>query len=343
MSKHILQRLVQAVPTLFGVTLLAFMLMQATPGDPITNIMFNPSATPEATEQLRRQLGLDQPPLAQYVFWLVGNDWVLIDADGDGSGDFYGTRQGFLRGDLGQSIQSRRPVAEMLIERVPATLQLTLSAAIVGYLVGILIGVLAAINHRGLFDQLARVISVVGNAVPNFWLGLLMIMFFSVQLNLLPMSGMQDITRSSDTFDLADRLRHMVMPVFVLSLGTIAAISRYTRTQFLEVLSEDYVRTARAKGLRTRRVYLMHATRNALIPIATLIGPTIGFLLSGAVIVEQIFSWPGLGRMAINAVSARDYPVVMGTVVIGAVLYIIGNLASDLFYTWIDPRVRLDV
>jgi peptide/nickel transport system permease protein len=337
-----MRRLFQAIPTLFGVTLVAFLLMQATPGDPIALITFNPDATPESTAKLRRQLGLDKPAITQYVYWLLGNDWVHIDVDGDGEGDIYGTRKGFLRGDLGQSIQNKRPVTEMLIERVSATLQLTLSAAVVGYIVGIVLGVLAAINHRGIFDQLTRVISVVGNAVPSFWLGLLLIMLFSVQLGLLPMSGMQDVTRSSDNFDLADRVKHMIMPIFVLSLGTIAGISRYTRTQVLEVLSEDYVRTARSKGLQNRQIYIRHVTRNALMPVATLIGPTLGFLLSGAVIIEQVFSWPGLGRLAVNAVNQRDYPLVMGTVVVGAVLFIFGNLTSDVFYSWIDPRVRFD-
>lgn len=342
MTRHLVRRLIQAIPTLFGVTIVTFLLMQATPGDPISLIMFNPTATPEATEQLRRQLGLDQPAFVQYVYWLIGNDWVHIDVDGDGEGDFYGTRQGFLRGDLGQSIQHKRPVTEMLIERMSATLQLTLSAAIVGYLVGIAIGILAAINRGGIIDQLVRIISVFGNAVPSFWLGLLLIMLFSVQLGMLPMSGMQDVTRISDSFDFMDRVRHLIMPMFVLSLGTIASISRYTRTQVLEVLSQDYVRTARSKGLTNRHIYIGHVTRNALMPIATLIGPTLGFLLSGAVIIEQVFSWPGLGRLAVNAVSQRDYPLVMGTVVLGAMLYILGNLISDVIYSFIDPRVRFD-
>ena len=342
MTKHLIRRIIQAIPTLFGVTIVAFLLMQATPGDPIALIMFNPDATPEATEKLRRQLGLDQPPLTQYLYWLIGNDWVQIDVDADGEGDFYGTRQGFLRGDLGQSIQHRRPVTEMLIERIPATLQLTVSAAIVGYLLGIFIGILAAINHRGFFDQVARVISVIGNAVPSFWLGLLMIMLFSVQLGVLPMSGMQDVARGGDTPELWDRVRHLIMPMTVLSLATIASISRFTRTQVLETLSEDYVRTARSKGLKERRIYITHVTRNALMPVATLIGPTLGFLLGGAVIIEQVFSWPGLGRLAVNAVSARDYPVVMGTVVMGAILYILGNLTSDVLYAWLDPRIRFE-
>jgi len=342
MTKHVVRRLLQAIPTIFGVTVISFLLMMATPGDPITMITFNPESTPESTATLRRQLGLDQPALVQYIYWFVGNDWVQIDVDGDGEGDIYGTRKGFLRGDLGQSIQQRRPVSEMIIERVPATLQLTATAVVIGYVVGAVIGILAAINHRGLFDQFARVLSVIGNAIPGFWLALILIIFFSVQLKWLPMSGMRDMSRAEGGFDFVDRVKHMVMPVFVLSLGIIAGISRYTRTQVLEVLGQDYVRTARSKGLSDRRVYVQHVARNALIPIATLLGPTLGTLLSGAVIIEQVFSWPGMGRLAVNAVTQRDYPVVMGSVLMGAVLYLLGNLLTDIFYVWLDPRIRFD-
>jgi peptide/nickel transport system permease protein len=342
MTKHLVRRLVQAIPTIMGVTVISFMLMMATPGDPITMITFNPESTAESTATLRRQLGLDQPGVVQYVYWLIGNDWVHIDVDGDGEGDIYGTRQGFLRGDLGKSIQQKRPVSEMIIERIPATLQLTVSAVFIGYVVGAAIGILAAINHRGWFDQIARVLSVVGNAIPAFWLALILIIIFSVKLKLLPMAGMRDVSQTEDGFDFVDRVKHMIMPVFVLSLGIIAAISRYTRTQVLEVLGQDYVRTARSKGLSDRRVYIHHVARNALIPIATLLGPTLGTLLSGAVIIEQVFSWPGMGRLAVNAVTQRDYPLVMGSVVIGAVLYLLGNLMTDIFYTWLDPRIRFD-
>lgn len=339
MSAYLARRLIQAIPTLFGITLISFLIMLAAPGDPITLITFKPSSSPQAANMLRRQLGLDQPPLTQYVYWLIGNDWVQIDVDGDGKGDLYGTRRGFLRGDLGYSIQQKRPVLDMIVERIPATLQLTFTALFIGYAVGIPVGVFSAVNHRGWFDQFARVLSVVGSAIPGFWLGLLLIIVFSVNLKWLPMMGMSDVNATG--FDLFQTLRYMIMPVSVLSLGSLAVISRFTRTEMLEVLSQDYIRTAYAKGLSNRGVWWRHAVRNALIPAATLIGPALGSLLGGAVIIEQVFGWPGLGRLVVNAVFQRDYPVVMAAVVIGAVLFILGVLLSDALYSWLDPRIRL--
>lgn len=341
MSNFIRRRLLQSVPTFFGITFIAFIMMVSAPGDPIALITFNPQAgDTSSAERLRRQLGLDQPPIAQYVYWLVGNDWTQVDANGDGTLDSFGTRRGLLRGDLGDSIKHRRSVTELFLERVPATLQLTISALVLGYGFGILLGVLAAVNHGNIIDQSIRIISVIGNAVPQFWLGLLMISFFSIQLDWLPMSGMRSIG-SRDSFDFAEMLRHMIMPVFVLSLNTIAFVSRFTRTELLEVLEADYIRTARAKGLQQRLVWWRHAIRNALVPVATFIGPALGTLLSGAVIIEQVFSWPGLGQLTVNAVFQRDYPLVMGSIVVASVMFIIGVLISDLLYALLDPRIRL--
>jgi peptide/nickel transport system permease protein len=303
--------------------------------------MFNPSATPEAAQILRRQLGLDQPPLMQYVYWLVGNDWMKVDLNGDGTPDSYGTRHGFVRGDLGQSLQQKQPVLGIIAERIPATLQLSLAALLIGYLLGIAIGVFSAVYHRGWFDQFARVLAVIGNAVPGFWLALMMIILFSVNLHWLPMGGMRDVT-GGDSSSLLESVRYMVMPVTVLSLGTMAVVSRYMRMEVLEVLGQDYVRTAYSKGLSRRRVLWGHTLRNAFIPVATLLGPALGSLLSGAVIIEQVFGWPGMGRLVVNAVFQRDYPLVMGSVVMGAVLFIIGLLISDLLYTLLDPRIRLN-
>jgi peptide/nickel transport system permease protein len=342
MRKYIIRRLLQSIPTFFGITMISFLLMLAAPGDPVTLITFNPTSTPEGAARLRRQLGLDQPPLMQYLYWLIGNDWVQIDVDGDGEGDVYGTRQGFLRGDLGQSLQHRRGVMELLGERIPATLQLTFSALVFGYLVGITLGILAAVYNRSWFDQSSRVLSVVGNAVPSFWLGLIMIIVFSVNLGLLPMGGIRDITRTTSDTTLGESLRYMLMPVLVLSLGIIATVSRFMRAEVLEVMGQDYIMTARAKGLRNRRVVISHALRNAMIPIAALIGPGLGSLLGGAVIIEQVFSWPGMGRLVVNGVFQRDYPLLMGSVVIGSILYILGVLFSDILYAWIDPRIRLE-
>ncbi len=340
MGKYIIRRLIQSIPTLFGITIISFLLMLAAPGDPVTLITFNPTSTPEATERLRRQLGLDQPPLVQYVFWLIGNDWTQIDVDGDGTGDIYGTRQGFLRGDLGQSLQHKRSVTDLIAERVPATLQLMLTALIVGYLAGIVLGILSAVYNRQWFDQFTRVLSVFGNAIPAFWLALLLIIIFSVNLKVLPMGGMRDVTRPEVGFDIAERIRYMIMPVFVLALGIIATVSRYVRAEVIEVMGQDYIRTAYSKGLPQSKVIVVHALRNALIPVAAMLGPALGSLLGGAVIIEQVFAWPGMGRLVINGVFQRDYPLIMGAVVIGAVFYILGVLLSDILYAWIDPRIR---
>ncbi|MCA0455337.1 MAG: ABC transporter permease [Chloroflexi bacterium] len=341
MNTFIVRRLLQAIPTLFGISLLSFMLMLATPGDPITTITFNPNSNPETTMILRRQLGLDQPPLVQYLYWLIGNDWRKIDIDGDGEGDVMGTRQGVLRGDFGQSIGLKRPVLSIIVERIPATLLLAIPAVLMGYLVGMIIGLLAAIWHNSWFDQLSRVLSVFGSAVPAFWLGLILIIVFSVNLGWLPMGGMRDITKPDVGFNVAESLPYMVMPVLVLALGIIAVVSRYTRIQVLEVLGQDYVRTAYSKGLSNFYVNVYHVARNALIPIITLLGGAIGALLGGAVIIEQVFSWPGLGRLVIEAVSQRDYPLIMGSVVISGFMYIVGLLFSDILYGLIDPRIRL--
>lgn len=339
MGRFIIRRLIQAIPTLFGITLFSYLLMLAAPGDPITMITFNPKSDPESTERLRRQLGMDQPPVVQYIYWLIGNDWVHIDVDGDGEGDVYGTRKGILRGDLGTSIQYKQPVWDVIMSRVGMTLRLTLTSLIIGYVVGIPIGVYSAVRKGSLFDQAARVLSVVGNAVPAFWLALLMIMFLAVQLRLLPTGGTR--TLGADPNDLWDQAKYMIMPVIVLALGPIAGLSRFMRTETLEVLGQDYIRTARAKGLTDQRVWWRHAVRNALIPVATFLGPAIGGLIGGAVITEQIFSWPGMGRLIINAVFQRDYPLIMGDVFIGAVLFVLGLLLSDILYAWVDPRIRL--
>ncbi len=341
LGKYILRRLLQAIPTFFGITLISFILILSAPGDPITLITFRPNMDPATTIALRRQLGLDQPVMLQYVYWLIGNDWSQIDLDGDGVGDSYGVRRGLLRGDLGVSLQLKQPVINLIAERIPATLQLTLSALIVGYIIGIPLGVFSAIHHRGWFDQFGRIVSVIGNAVPSFWLGLILIIVFSVNLKWLPIGGMTDFTRSDSSFNLWDSLSHMLMPVTVLSLSTIAVISRFMRNQTLEVLGQDYVRTANAKGLSSQAVLWKHVVRNALMPVATLLGPELGTLLGGAVIIEQVFSWPGMGKLVITGVFQRDYPLIMGSVVIGALLFIIGVLFSDILYGFLDPRVKL--
>lgn len=341
MTRYFFRRVLQGVPTFFGVTIISFLLMISAPGDPIQLITFNPENDPKTTEDLRRKLGLDQPPLVQYLYWLIGNDWAQIDLDGDGTGDVSGERYGLLRGDMGQSIRFKQPVAQVMVERIPATLQLTLSALIMGYIIGILFGVLSAAYQGTWVDQFVRLISVIGNAVPAFWLGLIFIIIFSVNLGWLPMSGSRNVGGGGAGGPL-DTVRYMVMPVTVLALGVIANVSRFVRTSMLEVATQDYVRTARAKGLGESTITWRHIMRNALLPVATLLGPAIGGLLGGAVVIEQVFSWPGMGRLIVDGVFQRDYPLVMGSVVMGAVLFILGLIISDVLYVLIDPRIRLE-
>lgn len=341
MIKYFQRRILQAIPTFFGVTILSFLIILSAPGDPVAMIAFSPNPSPEAIEAQRRQLGLDQPPLLQYVYWLAGNDWTTIDIDGDGIGESPGNRRGLLRGDLGVSIKQRRPVTDLIVQRIPATLRLGVAALVIGYVIGVSLGVLAAVFHRTWIDQLIRVLSVIGNAVPAFWLGLLLIIVFGVQLDLLPISGMRNITQRGPQ-SIGDALRYMIMPVSVLSLNTIAFISRFTRTQVLEVLQQDYIRSAYAKGLKTRAIWFRHALRNGLLPVATFLGPSIGTLLAGAVIIEQVFQWPGMGKLIIDAVYSRDYPLVMGSVVIASLMFISGVLLSDIMYVILDPRIRLE-
>ena len=341
MFKYMQRRVLQAIPTFFGVTILSFLIILAAPGDPVNLITWTPDADPETAEKMRRQLGLDQPPLVQYLYWLVGNDWTMVDIDGDGVGETPGDRYGLLRGDLGESIKQKKPVMALIGQRVPATLRLGVAALALGYMIGVVLGVLAAVFHRTWIDQVIRIISVVGNAVPAFWLGLLLIILFGVKLRVLPISGMEDITRRGE-FDLADALSHLILPVSVLSLNTIAFISRFTRTQMLEVLQQDYIRTAYAKGLRDKVIWARHALKNGLLPVATFLGPSIGTLLAGSVIIEQVFQWPGMGKLIIDAVFQRDYPVVMGSVVVASIMFIIGVLLSDVMYVILDPRIRLE-
>ena len=327
----------QGIPTFFGITVIAFLIMMAAPGDPITLITFSPRRDPASIESMKRQLGLDQPIVTQYIYWLVGNNWAKVDSNSEGA--IYGTRLGLLRGDLGESIKYKQPVTKLILERIPATLLLTFTALIIGYGAGIALGLLSAVYHKTWIDEVIRIVTVIGNAVPAFWLGLILIIVFSTKLDILPAGGMRDITSRGDV-TISETVIHMIMPVFVLSLGTIAFVSRFMRTELLEVLTQDYIRTARSKGLANNIVWWKHAARNALIPVATFVGPALGTLLSGAVIIEQVFDWPGMGRLVVNAVFQRDYPLVMGSVVVASLLFIMGVILSDIFYGLLDPRIR---
>jgi peptide/nickel transport system permease protein len=340
MTQYVIRRLLQAIPTFLGITVLTFVIVYSAPGDPVLQQTFDPRISGTAREELRHRLGIDQPVMVQYLNWLVGNSWQN-DPD-------VLPRQGILRGDFGNSLIEKRSVLEMIGERLGATLLLTGTATFIGYLLGVPVGVYAAVRQGGIFDNSSRVMAVLFNAIPGFWLSLVVILLFAVKfrewgLPAIPSGGMYTLTVSGErTFSLGDRLIHLLPPALVLATAPIATTSRLMRTQVLEVIRQDYIRTARAKGLSERAVNFTHALRNALIPLATILGPTLTGLLGGAVITETIWSWPGMGRLFVSANFQRDYPVIMAGFVVGAVGVILGNLLSDILYGFIDPRVRLE-
>jgi peptide/nickel transport system permease protein len=266
---------------------------------------------------LAAQLGVDQPWPVQYVKWLGR----------------------IAQGDLGRSFTSNRKVLDLIIERSAATVELGGLALLFGVLIGVPIGIWAGVRRGSWFDNITRVAAVVVTSIPIFWLGLMLILIFGAKLNILPMGGRFPTNLSGD-YTLLDRIKHLTLPVFVLAMGNVAVLSRYMRASTLEVSRQDYIRTAQAKGLETRTVWFVHATRNAMIPLATFLGPALVGLLNGAVITETIFSWPGLGRLSVEAVTQRDFPIVMATVLIGAVSTVLGYLLSDIMYAVIDPRIR---
>jgi peptide/nickel transport system permease protein len=277
---------------------------------------------PEVVELLRKRYGLDQPVHVQYVTWL----------------------KNFARGDFGESFRSRRPVKDMLVEAVPYTLQLTILAIILDALIGITIGIVSAVKQYSRLDKAVTVGSLIIYSIPSFWLALMLIMVFSVNLGWFPTSQ----TRSMNYEDLTaigkmlDRAWHLVLPVFVMGITGAAGTARYMRNKLLEVLNEEYIMAARARGFREKTVIVKHALRNAMIPIVTIYGMSLPFLLGGATIIETIFAWPGMGRLTVGAVGGRDYPIIMATVTIAAVLTVLGNLLADITYAAVDPRVSYD-
>jgi len=328
MTTYLIRRLIQTIPTLLGVTVITFLLIKFSPGDPIDMFYFDPSVKAEDKDRLRTQLCLDRPLWQQYAFYMVG-DWS-------------GTcpNDGILFGDFGNSIANDRPVLDMYREKMWPTLQLTVGAAVIGTVVGLSLGVISAIFRGKLPDSIIRFLSVIFDAVPSFYLGILLIILFGVTWGILPLGGMVPI-RSAETVNIWIRLKHLILPTVVLGVGWIAVMSRYMRAETLEVLGQDYVRTAKSKGLTSFKVYFKHAARNALIPIVTILGPAITALLGGSVVVERIFNWPGMGRMVLDSLSQRDFPVVMAVTIISAVLVITGNLLTDILLVMVDPRVRL--
>lgn len=354
MPEFIMRRLLQAIPTMLGITIFSFLIMSAAPGGPSAALTFDPKITPKERRVIEETMGFNDPVPIQYVRWLLGEapikilgitvwggrDVPVFDRQGNQTGTRLGTSGGIIRLDFGRSLFYRRPVVEMLKQRAGATFQLGFLALLMGLILGIPIGVLSAAWRGSLFDNGARITSVLFNAVPVFWLGLMLILVFGKWLEVLPMGNRCPLTIKG-CVSWSDYARHLVLPVFTLGTGWIAVLSRYMRTSTLDVLSQDYVRTAQAKGLSNRSVWFGHAARNALIPIATILGPAIPGLLGGAVITETIFSWPGLGRLSFEAVIQQDYPMVMAVVIMSGLITVIGYLLSDILYALVDPRIRL--
>jgi peptide/nickel transport system permease protein len=280
------------------------------------------------------------------MIWLVGNDWMMVDADGDGVDDSYGTRMGILRGDFGFSYQTRRAVMDEIMDRLPNTVLLVGITLILTFLIAIPVGILSAVKQYSFFDITVTTFSFMGQSIPEFWLGLLLILVFYTWLQnpvtgepLLPAGGMQ--TLGAD-FSLWDRIEHLILPVLMGLVGWVAWYSRFLRSSMLDVVHQDYIRTARSKGLRERRVLFGHALKNATIPLITMFALDIPFIFAGTVYVELLFSWPGMGRLYYQAATGRDYPVLMAVLIIGAVLVFFFNLVADVSYAYLDPRVRYD-
>jgi len=317
---YILRRILISIPVLIGVTLITFLLLHATAGSFVPGLEINPNLRPEDVARIRHSLGLDQPLYLQYIQWLAG----------------------LVHGDFGRSLIDGSPVLSHILERLPNTLELTFTAMLIGLLVSIPLGVIGAIRRGSKDDNFLTVLSVAGVSIPGFWLGLMLILFFSVEfhdwgLPFLPSSG---ATSPLGTGDLTDRLEHLIMPATVLSFGYIAIWSRYTRSSMLEVLSQDYVRTARAKGMTERRLLYVHALRNAMVPLVTLVGLELPGLVSGGAIVEIVFSWPGIGRLALERALQYDYTMVLGLTTFAAILVVAGNLIADILYAVLDPRIK---
>ncbi len=314
MAQYLVRRLLQAVPILIGISVLLFALLHAVPGGPLAIYLNNPQVSPKDIARLSSQLGLDRPLPVQYVLWL----------------------KAFMRGDWGYSLSTGRPVETMIGERLPATLELMTASLAVAAVVALILGIFQALRPRSLLDYGATTAAFLGISIPAFWFGLILQLVFAVELRWLPSSGREEIGDGS----FPDLVRHLILPTIVLSLAYLAGWSRYVRSSLLETLGEDYVRTARAKGLPPRLVVIRHALRNSLIPVVTVVALDLPSLFAGAVVTETVFSWPGIGQLFINSINGLDYPTVMAILMITSVLVIVCNLLADLAYGWLDPRVQ---
>lgn len=323
MRRYLIRRLLLMIPLLLGISLLSFGIMQLSPGDPATlAVNQNSRIDPGYITKLRETYGLNDPLLVQYGHWLK--------------------RMACL--DFGRSFKDDRPVLDVILERLPATLLLSGLSELLLFLVAVPLGVAAAYYQGKWLDRWTTLFAFVGFAMPSFWLALLLMLVFGVQLGWLPVSGMTGLDFDSLSFlgKIWDLGTHLLLPLAVTTFGGLAAVSRFARTSMLEVIRQDYIRTARAKGLPERTVIFKHALRNALIPIVTLLGLSLPSLIGGSFIIESLFAWPGMGRLGLEAVYSHNYPVLMGTGILTAFLTLAGNLLADVGYAWLDPRVTYD-
>lgn len=314
MVTYTLRRLIQAVVLLVIVSMVTFALIHSAPGGP--SILSNPDLSRDQIAQMSSQLGLDDPLPVQYGRWLVN----------------------ILRGDFGISYNTIEPVIGLIANRLPNTLLLAGVALVLSILLAVPIGIFCAIRRNSFLDRMVASFTFLGVSIPVFWLGIMLIVLFSVQLKWLPGGGMSTI---GEEFTLRDRIEHMVMPVFVLTIANLAELTRYTRSGMITVLGEEYIRTARAKGLTQKHVIMGHALRNAMIPVVTIIGVLLPRAVSGAAITEAVFAWPGMGSLAVEAATTRDYPVVLGTTLTVATVVVFSSLITDLAYGYLDPRIRV--
>ena len=322
MSLYILRRILLMVPLLFGITIISFGVIHLAPGDAASiQTEMSMKASAESRDNLRKLYGLDKPVHEQYIAWLGR----------------------FARFDFGTSFVDGRKVTDKILERIPVTLGINILSIIVIFSIAIPVGVLSAVRQYSWFDKISTVVVFIGFSTPGFWLALLLMILFGVYLGVLPISGIQSVdTSGMNTFEkILDIARHLILPVGVSAFGGVAGMSRYSRSSMLEVIRQDYIRTARSKGLTETQVIVRHAFKNALMPIVTIIGLMVPALIGGSVIFETIFAIPGMGKLFIDSVWARDYPTIMGILVIGAGLTLLGNLLADISYALADPRIRV--
>lgn len=332
--RYLLKRIALVIPTILGVTILVFLLVHIIPGDPV-EVMLGEKSTEAARQALTERLGLDKPLHAQYVSWLTNA----------------------VQGDFGVSVRNRSPVTEQILSRLPATIELALTATILAAVVGIIVGVSAAYKHNTKYDHALVTLSLIGVSIPIFWLGIMLIFLFAAVLGWLPVSGrvsmgagiteitgfyLIDTLISGDWGLFVDSVKHLILPAASLATIPLSQVVRVTRSSMLDVLGEDYVRTARAKGLPYRTVIYKHALKNALIPVVTVIGLQAGKLLAGAILTEMVFSWPGTGRLLITSIYNRDYPMIQGIVFILSLAFILVNILVDILYAKLDPRIRFE-